>query len=83
MKLKKMYLCCLLLCLFISLQMIFVNKFAKAESFRHNYSNTIFKPPTDGTPDDTTGAGSRETGSCAEDWIEEDIPGFRTLRPIK
>lgn len=79
MKLKQMYLCCLLLCLFISLQILFVNKFTKAESFQNSYSNTIFKPPKDGSPDDTTGAGSRETGSCLEDGIEEGIPGFRAL----
>ncbi|HEY9849837.1 MAG TPA: hypothetical protein V6D28_10285 [Leptolyngbyaceae cyanobacterium] len=81
MKLKQVYLCCLLLCLFISWQMLFVNKFVKAESLQYSYSNTIFKPPKDGSPDDTTGAGSRETGSCSEDAIEEGIPGFRALMP--
>lgn len=42
----------------------------------------VFKPPEDDAPDDTRGAGSRDTARCPEDDLTEDGPDFRVFLPV-
>jgi len=77
---KRLY--CILFAILIALQMIVAPPvMAQSELFRNSNSNTIFKPPKDGTPDDTAGAGSRNGGRCAEDELVEGLSGFKAIVP--
>ncbi|MCL1467311.1 DUF928 domain-containing protein [Argonema galeatum] len=79
---KKICLYLILFAMFIGLQMIVAPPvMAQSELFINTNSNTIFKPPKDGTPDDTAGAGSRNGGRCAEDELVEGLSGFKVLIP--
>lgn len=51
-------------------------------SSENNLVKDVFKPPKDDAPDDTRGAGSRDTGHCADDPLIENQTGFQVFMPV-
>lgn len=51
-------------------------------SSENNLAKSVFKPPKNDAPDDTRGAGSRDTGHCAGDESMQDGTGFQVFLPV-
>lgn len=52
------------------------------QASENNLVEDVFKPPKDDAPDDTRGAGSRDTGHCADDPQTENQTGFQVFMPV-
>lgn len=74
----------LLVSITLSLELAIVPRLVAQTQAVKNPSNTQAPvPPGDGSPDDTTGAGTRDGGHCTNDNATEDEPGFSVLVPVE
>lgn len=61
---------------------IFSDQAANTQAVQNSNNTQGSVPPGEGSPDETTGAGTRDGGYCENDNLTEGEPGFSVLMPV-